>query len=79
MRFEQSKKDGSCDLIFSDEEIKVVNKFKKLHFTPKALNTFGNCLAKMVMDWNSNFKPELQKKLTEEDDQLDLSKDDSSN
>ena len=28
---------------------------------------------------NRGDKPELQKKLTEEDDQLDLSKDDSSN
>jgi hypothetical protein len=79
MQFEQSKKDGSCDIVFSDEEIKVLNKYKKLHFTAESLNTFGNCLMKMVMDWNANFKPELQKQLTKEDDTIDLSKNDTSN
>jgi hypothetical protein len=80
MRFNQNRKDGSCEMIFSDKEIETLNKEKKLYFTPEGLKSFGNILMKIVIDFNSNFSPELQKKLnTGEERELDLSKDDSSN
>lgn len=68
MRFEQNIKDGSCEMIFSDEEIKILNKNKRLYFTPEGLKSFGNCLMKIVVDWNNNFNPELQKKLNTGDE-----------
>jgi|TARA_Y100000114_G_scaffold38649_1_gene34377 hypothetical protein len=72
MKFRQSKEDGSCDLIFSDEEIESLNKNKKLHFTPETLKTFGNVLVHMVGTFNSNFKEELQNKMTKPDEKVNL-------
>ncbi len=80
MRFVQNKNDGSCEMIFSDEEIKTLNKNKKIYFTPEALKSFGNCLMKIVIDWNANFSTDLQKTLnTGNEEELDLSKDAPSN
>ena len=36
------KKDGSCDLIFHEDEIKILNKYKKLHLTPGFVRHFSN-------------------------------------
>lgn len=80
MRFLQNRKDGSCEMDFSEEEIKTIIKNKKLYFTPEALKNFGNVLMKIVVDWNANFNSDLQKKLnTGEEAPLDLSKDGPSN
>ena len=80
MKFNQNRKDGSCELEFSEEEIKTLNRNKKIYFTPEALKSVGNCLMKIVIDWNGNFDGELQKKLnTGEEAPLDLSKDGPSN
>ena len=78
MRFLQDKSTGSCDLEFNEDEIKIINNRKKLHFTPESLNKFGNTLMKIVVDWNMNFNTELQKKLNHENETLDLSKNDKS-
>ena len=72
MKFRQSKEDGSCDLIFSDEEIESLNKNKKLHFTPETLKTVGNVLVHMVGTFNLNFKDELQNKMTKPDEKVNL-------
>ena len=72
MKFRQSKEDGSCDLIFSDEEIKNLNKNKKLHFTPETLKTFGNVLVHMVGTFNANFNKDIQNKMTESNEKLNL-------
>lgn len=79
MKFNQYREDGSCDLEFNEEEIKIISNKKKIHFSAESLNLFGNCLMKMVMDWNANFNPDLQKKLNNgTEEELDLSKDDKS-
>ena len=62
MNFVQNKKDGSCDLNFSKEEIKTILKNKKIHFSADVLRDFGNCLTKMVAEWNINFNEELRNK-----------------
>ena len=38
------KKDGSCDLIFHEDEIKILNKYKKLHLTPGFVRHFSNII-----------------------------------
>ena len=70
MKFIQNLKTGSCDLIFSKEEIKTLNKNKKLHFTPESLKHFGNCLMKMVAHWNLSFQEDLKNKLTDDDSSI---------
>jgi len=80
MKFLQNHKDGSCEMEFSEEEIKTISKNKKLYFTPETLKIFGNVLMKIVVDWNSHFNSDLQEKLnTGEEDSLDLSKNGPSN
>lgn len=79
MKFIQYKDTGACDIEFSEEEIKTISINKKIHFSPEALNLFGNALGKIVMDWNTNFNEDLQKKLNDGfEEKLDLSKDDNS-
>jgi|5B_taG_2_1085324.scaffolds.fasta_scaffold17507_4 lipopolysaccharide export system protein LptC len=75
MNFRQYEKDGSCDLNFSEEEIKIIVKNKKVHFTAEALRDFGNCLTKMVAHWNLNFNEELKNKITDDNSVIDLSND----
>ena len=45
MIFDQ-KKDGSCDIIFSKEEIKIVTEYKKIHLNQEFLKHFSNNLIK---------------------------------
>ena len=75
MNFVQNKKDGSCDLNFSKEEIETIVKNKKIHFSADVLRDFGNCLTKMVAEWNINFNEELRNKQTFEDQIIDVSND----
>ena len=79
MRFIQNRHSGEAEMIFEDKEIEIIKKNKKLIFTPEYLKIFGDCLMKIIIDWNSNFNSDLQKKLTQEEDVLDLSKNDTSN
>tara|TARA_R110000737_G_scaffold334407_2_gene352637 strand:+ start:3109 stop:3327 length:219 start_codon:yes stop_codon:yes gene_type:complete len=69
MRFIQSK-DGSCDIIFQEEEIKLINNNKKLHLPAKTLKHFGNTMAKIIMDWNVNFNEDVKKMLTFHDTEI---------
>lgn len=53
MIFDQ-KKDGSCDLVFDDNEIKVLKEHKKLHLSPEFVKHFSNTLIKIVVDLTAN-------------------------
>ncbi len=68
MDFRQNPKDGSCDLNFSDEEIKIIIKHKKIHFDAMSLRHFGNCLIRMVAEWNMNFNDDIKNLSTNEKD-----------
>jgi|TARA_R100001143_G_C3339947_1_gene123742 hypothetical protein len=61
MRIIQKHEDGSAEIVFSDEEIEIIRKRKKLIFTPLALKNFGNVLMKMVSDWQFQFENEIKK------------------
>lgn len=52
MQFKKLK-DGSCDLIFSDEEIEIINKNKKFSFTAEGLKQFGGELMEIVKHFAS--------------------------
>jgi hypothetical protein len=62
---------GSCDIEFSDEEIKILIERKKLHLSDEALRHFGNTLMKMVMDWQLKFKEDLVNKTTHVDTKIE--------
>jgi hypothetical protein len=61
---------GSCDIIFSEEEIKAIQENKKLHLSDEALRHFGNNLVKLVADWNMRFNDGIQKKQTYPDTEI---------
>lgn len=56
--------DGSCDIEFSKEEIKIINEKNKLHLSDEMLRHFGNTLVGIVGEWNIKFKKEVSEKLT---------------
>ena len=60
MNFKQ-KKDGSCILHFNDEEIKIIQNKKSIHFTAEELRHFGNVLMRMVLEFNDNFNDDVAK------------------
>ena len=55
------KKDGSCDLCFNEDEIKVLNKYKKLHLSPVFVRHFSNTLFKIAADLTLNLDEKTQK------------------
>tara|TARA_R100001460_G_scaffold22971_2_gene46611 strand:+ start:3535 stop:3777 length:243 start_codon:yes stop_codon:yes gene_type:complete len=69
MQFKQYK-NGSCDWIFSDEEIKIINKHKKLVIEPESLKHIGNILVRIVSDWHINFDPKIKGKMTYQDSKI---------
>ena len=44
MEFKQNKKDGSCEIIFSEKEKKIINDKGKLFLSATFLKHFGNYL-----------------------------------
>ena len=66
MIFDQ-KKDGSCDIIFSKEEIKIVTEYKKIHLNQEFLKHFSNNLIKICIEFNNNFNEETKKIMTSSD------------
>lgn len=60
MIFKQ-KKDGSCDLVFHEDEIKILNKYKKLHLSAEFTRHFSNTLFKIVHDLTVNLDENTKK------------------
>ena len=54
-------KDGSFDIVFSEEEKKIITEKGKIYLSPESLRHFGNNLVKIVAEWNKNFNEELAK------------------
>ena len=44
-------KDGGGEILFSDTEIEILQKRKKLILTPEGFTHFGNSLARVIMDF----------------------------
>tara|TARA_R110002111_G_scaffold147591_1_gene214549 strand:- start:589 stop:831 length:243 start_codon:yes stop_codon:yes gene_type:complete len=75
MDFKQ-KKDGSCILHFSDEEIKIIQNKKSIHFTAEALRHFGNVLMLMVVKFNENFNEKI-KNIESKNQKINITEDNS--
>mgnify|MGYP003112283884 CR=1 FL=1 len=65
MKFLQNK-DGSGEWQFSDEEIEIINKSKKLIMTPGFLKDFKNVLMKLIVDVTEKLPKDLRNKDTKE-------------
>jgi hypothetical protein len=61
---------GSCDIIFSKEEIKIIKKKQVLHLSDEALRHFGNYLVKIVTEWNMKFNPNIKELKTQENQEI---------
>ena len=48
------KKDGSCDIVFTDEEVDILVKYKKLQLPKSSTKDFINNVAKIIFELNDN-------------------------
>tara|TARA_R110000764_G_scaffold201472_1_gene286696 strand:- start:157 stop:381 length:225 start_codon:yes stop_codon:yes gene_type:complete len=58
------KKNGSCDIVFSDEEVKIINRNKKIHLSPESLKKFGDNLVKMVIEFHHRIGEDIKKNMS---------------
>tara|TARA_R100000805_G_C3575659_1_gene80616 strand:- start:485 stop:718 length:234 start_codon:yes stop_codon:yes gene_type:complete len=70
MVFKQNE-DGSCDIIFSEEEKKIILEKGKIYLTAESLRHFGNNLVKIVAEWNKNFNDKLKTTPSYEDSKIE--------
>lgn len=69
MIFKQHE-DGSCDIIFADEEVKCINKQRKLHLSDEAIRHFGNHLLHIIAQWQMKFSEKTKTLLTDENQEV---------
>lgn len=55
---------GSCDIVFSKEEIEAINKKECIHLSDEALKHFGNHLMSIIVQWQMKFEDKLKNSLT---------------
>ena len=65
MKFKQYK-NGSCDIIFNQDEINIIKKNNKIHLSDESLKHFGNTLVKIVVEWNEVFNKKIKNLQTNE-------------
>ena len=70
MEFKQ-KEDGSCDICFTQEEIKIIKENKKLHLSDVGLRHFGNMLMRIIVEWQTNFKDSVKNLKTNDFSSID--------
>ena len=63
MIFKQEK-NGAGNIVFSEEEIKIIEKHKKIHLSAEGLKKFGDNLIKIVLKFQNNFDDKLSQKMT---------------
>ena len=51
---------GSCDIVFSKEEIETINEKERIHLSDEALKHFGDHLMNIVVKWQIKFKDEVK-------------------
>jgi hypothetical protein len=55
---------GSCDIVFSKEEIKIINKKECIHLSDEALKHFGDHLMNVIVQWQIKFDDKVKNSLT---------------
>jgi hypothetical protein len=68
------KKDGSGEIIFTDKEIEILNKNKKLELSPKFLKHFANLFMALFVNIHHNFDEKTKKILSHEDQDIQIKK-----
>ena len=66
MKFDQ-KKDGSFDIVFTEEEINILSKNKKLTFSKESSKHLINNLSYILFKLNQNLDEETKNLLTFDD------------
>ena len=61
---------GSCDIVFSDEEIKVINEKRMIHLNDQALKHFGDHLMNVIVQWQIKFKDQVKNSQTKSDTEI---------
>jgi hypothetical protein len=61
---------GSCDIVFSKEEIETINKKECIHLSDEALKHFGNHLMSIVVQWQMKFDKKINTSLTHKDTEI---------
>ena len=61
---------GSCDIIFSKEEIESINKKECIHLSDEALKNFGNHLMNIIVKWQIKFDDKLKNHVTFENTEI---------
>lgn len=64
--------DGNGAIVFTKQEVKLINKNKKLTFDKFTMKDFSNTLVHIAVQLNKNLPPELEKKLTEKNQHLEM-------
>jgi hypothetical protein len=55
---------GSCDIVFSKEEIEIINKKERIHLSDEALKHFGDHLMSVIVQWQIKFDDKVKNSLT---------------
>ena len=66
----RQKEDGSGDIVFTEEEIKIINDNKKIYLSAESLRHFTNRLIKLVADLQFKFKDEIKTLQTNYDSEI---------
>lgn len=72
MKFKQLK-NGDCDIIFNDIEIKILNKHKKISLSASNFRDFSNNLMRILAKFYENL-PEKEKHRRTESTEINLNK-----
>lgn len=64
---------GSAEIIFTENEKKIINEKGKFTLDPIALRHFGNNLVKIVADFHLNFDEKTTKLQSHEEDDIETS------
>ena len=69
MRFKQYE-NGSADLIFTDDERKIISEKGVIHLSDVALRQTGNHLVKIVGDWYEKFSDDVKMLHSHENEEI---------
>jgi hypothetical protein len=58
--------DGSCEICFSDQEVQILKRNKKIVLTAEGLRHFSNNLIRIVADFNEKFPDSIKSMQTDD-------------
>ena len=70
------KEDGSGEIVFTDQEIEIINKNKKLVMSPKFLKHFINLFMSVFFEYQRKFDTKTRNTTTPIDQEIEVKKPD---